>query len=115
MPLSRFSNYLRAHRKRLLLTQDEMAFLLGAESGTKVSRYEKFARTPNFRTALAYQVICRKPMDELFSGLYREIESEVSERAKILVSRNGGENTSRQSTYKRQFLQSLAGIDSEPQ
>jgi hypothetical protein len=47
------SNYLRSNRKRLALSQDEVAFLLGALSGTKVCRYERFVRTPSLETALA--------------------------------------------------------------
>jgi len=34
----KLQNYLRTYRKRNSLSQDEMAFLLGCQSGTKVSR-----------------------------------------------------------------------------
>lgn len=115
MPISRFSNYLRAHRKRLLLSQDEMAFLLGAQSGAKVSRYERFAREPNLRTALAYQVICQRPIEELFFGLYQEVEGEVRERAGILAERTGDEGSNPQAHFKRQFLQALSQTKSESQ
>ena len=36
----KLENYLRTYRRRAGLSQDEMAFLLGTKSGTKVSRYE---------------------------------------------------------------------------
>ena len=54
---TRLPNYLRTYRKRAYLTQDELAFLLGTESGTRVSRYERFSREPAFQTVLAYGVI----------------------------------------------------------
>lgn len=78
-------NYLRAHRKRTGLTQDEVAFLLGSKSGTKVSRYEKFRRTPTLQTALALTVIFDAPTRELFAGLRQQIERATTARAAELI------------------------------
>lgn len=108
MTSSRFSNYLRANRKRLTLSQDEVAFLLGAQSGAKVSRYERFAREPSLKTALAYQVICQQPVSELFRGLYEEVESEVSERARQLASIKYSGKASAVAIRKRELLEKLA-------
>src|SRR5437879_2490611 len=59
-PMSKkLHNYLLTHRKRSGLSQDEVAFLLGRRSGTKVSRHESFARMPGPRTLLAYEAIFR--------------------------------------------------------
>ena len=44
--------YLRTYRKRGCLTQGELGFLLGSRSGTKISRYERLARTPTLKTAI---------------------------------------------------------------
>src|SRR4051794_13547660 len=66
-------NYLRSNRKRSGLSQDEVAFLLGAQSGAKVCRNERFVREPSLATALAYQAIFQRPASELFGGLYEEI------------------------------------------
>ena len=85
MALSHLPNYLRTNRKRLGLSQGEIAYLLGAGSGAKACRYERFARDPGLRTALAYEAIFQRPIRELFAGLYDEIEREVAERAKRLV------------------------------
>lgn len=82
---SQLPNYLRAQRKRLSLSQDEVAFLLGAESGAKVCRYERFTREPSLRTALACEAVFHKPVRELFAGLYATVEREVESRAKILA------------------------------
>ena len=66
MASSQLPNYLRTHRKRLGLSQDEVAYLLGAESGAKASRYERFSREPGFRTALACEAVFQRPIRELF-------------------------------------------------
>ena len=50
-------SYLKTYRKKGGLTQDEVAFLLGCESGTKISRFEHRARQPNLETAFACQVV----------------------------------------------------------
>ena len=86
-------NYLRIHRKRLTLSQEEVAFLLGAkglDKGIKVCRDENLAREPSLEDAIAYEVIYGKPVRELFAGLYERIEREVAERAKILRHRKLG-------------------------
>jgi transcriptional regulator with XRE-family HTH domain len=80
----RITSYLRTHRKRGGLTQDEMAFLLGSHSGTKISRFEHLARHPNLETALACQVVFGVPAHELFPGIYAEVEKIVIERARLL-------------------------------
>jgi transcriptional regulator with XRE-family HTH domain len=88
--MASLSNYLRTNRKRLALSQEEVAFLLGVngmDKGVKVCRDESSARVPTLETALAYQVIYGKPVHELFSGLYGQLEQEVAQRAKILGHR----------------------------
>src|SRR3989442_14855757 len=82
-------NYLKVNRKRLAMSQDEVAFLLGAQTGTKVCRYERFVREPSLETALAYEAIFKTSASELFGGLYQKVEREVAERAKMLAARNG--------------------------
>lgn len=87
----RIKSYLRTHRKRGGLSQDEMAFLLGYQSGTKISRFERLARQPNLETALACQVVFGVPAHELFPGVFAEIEKTVTERARQLSARLQGE------------------------
>src|SRR2546423_4718168 len=90
MPSSQLPNYLRANRKRLALSQDEVAFLLGSQSGAKVCRYERFVREPSLATALAYEAIFKRSVSELFGGSYQKVEREVAKHAKTLKARNGG-------------------------
>lgn len=104
MPSSRLPNYLRSNRKRLALSQDEVAFLLGTRSGAKVCRYERFIREPSLETALAYEAIFQKPVRDLFAGLYEKVEQEVADRAKALTYKTEQREVNRQSAHKREAL-----------
>ena len=106
-------NYLKANRKRLALSQDEVAFLLGTRSGAKVCRYERFVREPSLETALAYEAIFKRSVSELFGGLYQKVERDVSERAKLLAEKTDLK-TNRQATRKREALTELATVQFTP-
>src|SRR3954466_6693937 len=97
-------NYLLANRKRLALSQDEVAFLLGTQSGAKVCRYERFVREPNLETILAYEAIFQKPARELFAGLYQRVEQEIAARAKVLALKAGQQKPNQQTLNKRRAL-----------
>ncbi len=105
-------NYLRANRKRLALSQEEVAFLLGTESGTKVCRYEQSVRMPNLETALAYEVICKRSVSELFPGLYQKAEQKVATRARALVKRTGRGKSNQRAARKREALADLTALTS---
>jgi transcriptional regulator with XRE-family HTH domain len=109
MTSTRIKNYLQSNRMRMALSQDEVAFLLGRRGGAKVSRYERFAREPGLRTALALQVIYQKPASDLFAGMYRDIEREVAKRAKILSYRKDLK-PSANSARKREVISGLAEL-----
>lgn len=85
MDTFRLDNYLRTYRRRLRFSQDEVAFLLGTKSGTKVSRYEQGMREPSLETALAYEVLFGMPLKELFAGKVERIERTIAERAHDLL------------------------------
>lgn len=104
MPPPQLPNYLRSNRKRLGLSQDEVAFLLGTRSGARVCRDERFMREPSLKTALAYEAIFQKSSRELFAGIYQEIEQEVTGRAKALANRMDRQESSRQSAQKLKAL-----------
>jgi len=112
MASSQLPNYLRTHRKRLGLSQDDVAYLLGAESGAKTSRYERFSREPGFRTALACEAVFQRPIRELFAGLYEQIEREVAERAKALALKTNRMKPGRHTARKRETLERIAASKS---
>lgn len=100
-------NYLRANRKTLALSQSEVAFLLGAKNGDIMCRHERFNRVPNLETALAYEVIFKRSVSELFGGLYQQAERDVAARAKIL-SQSEDNKTTRRAVHRREVLARLA-------
>lgn len=54
--------------------------MLGCANGSKVSRYERYRRMPTLETALTYEAIFRKPVRELFAGLFTEVERKMLKR-----------------------------------
>ncbi len=85
--MSRLQNYLRTHRRRYGLSQKEVARLLGAASGTKVSRYENFTRMPNVFNVFACEIVFNQPASELFAGSYEVIRAAVQKRARQLLKK----------------------------
>lgn len=72
--------YLRSYRRHAHLTQAGLAYLLGASTGAKVSRYESGNRTPSLETGLAYEAALGVPICALFRGRCEEIAEEVQKR-----------------------------------
>jgi len=103
-----FLNLLLAFRKRSALSQGDVAFLLGAQDGAKVCRYERFSREPGLHTAFAYEAIFGRPLSELFPGLYSQIQEAVQERAKILEKRGIRGNSKSLTARKRQSIAAIA-------
>jgi len=107
----KLTNYLKTYRKRACLTQDEMAFLLGAIDGSKVSHYERFTRVPELPTALAYEIIFGAQTDQLFAGLYEGVQHQVRERASVLVQRHESRLLTPASKRKLTALRNLISKD----
>ncbi len=103
----RMHNYLRTYRKRAGLTQDEMTQLLGCQSGTKVSRYERLSRKPNLETAFACQVIVGIPAHELFPGVYKEVEILTKKRVQELSEKLVATQSSPVGDYKMRMLSNI--------
>jgi transcriptional regulator with XRE-family HTH domain len=109
---SKRHNYLRTCRKRGGLTQDEMAFLLGCQSGTKVCRYERLSRDPNLEIVFAYQAIFGILPHELVPGIYKKVEHTVAERAGELSKKLDAEGPC--ANHKIQVLQAIASGKATP-
>jgi len=80
-------NYLRTYRRRSFLSQDEVAFLLGVKTGTRVTRHEGANRTPTMETALGYEVLFDVPLRALFAGEARKVETIIRQRLPELIRR----------------------------
>src|SRR5688572_10192269 len=108
MASAHVSNHLRANRKRLGLSQNELAFLLGTGSGAKVCRYERLLREPNLRTMLAFEAIFEKSGADLFARFYKEIQKDIVMRARILrrrtATQGGVEESQRDRSLTRMIM-----------
>lgn len=109
MPQRKLPNYLRASRKRAGLSQEDLAFLLGCGSGTKVSRYELFRRQPGLSSVFALEAIFGKPARELFAGIYEDAEQQTAERARRLIQRLNKHRDDAQLRRKLALLRTIAG------
>ena len=103
----KLENYLRTYRKRSALSQDEVAFLLGCQNGTKVSRYERFARKPSLETLFAYEVVFGVPARELFAGAYQKVEKKILNRTQLLTRKLNRATPDRMATRKLQILKAI--------
>jgi transcriptional regulator with XRE-family HTH domain len=87
MATRRLPNYLRTYRKHSGLSQGEVAFLIRLKDKSDLSRYERSARQPSLRTALACQEVYGKPVSELFAGLSDSVARDSRSRMKRLQTR----------------------------
>jgi len=111
MASRRLSNYLRAYRKRAGLTQRDVALLLGNSDGAQLSRYEKQHRIPPLETAIAFEVIYKAPVAELFAGLHDSVAAAVRKRTHEFALKCQEESVSDNITSSK--LRWLAERDSE--
>lgn len=95
--------YLRTHRRKWALTQEELAFLLGRKSSTQVSRLEQGKRIPGMDIVLACEVLFGVTPSSFFPKFYADIEEAVLSRAAMLYKRLDKE-TSRVAMRKKEFL-----------
>jgi transcriptional regulator with XRE-family HTH domain len=84
MATHKLANYIRAYRKKSGLSQREVAYLLGCDTGAQVSRYERRRRMPPAQTALACQAVFGTPVADFFAGSYETAAKEVKRRAQKL-------------------------------
>jgi len=97
-------NYLRTYRNRAGLSQDELAFLLGCQHGTKVSRYERRSRQPSLEAAMAYEIALGTPVRELFAGMYEKVETVTLRRARVLARKLSTATRTPQTARKLELL-----------
>ncbi|MGO8735354.1 MAG: helix-turn-helix transcriptional regulator [Terriglobia bacterium] len=107
MPSGKLKNYLRAYRKRSGLSQNDVASLIGTQTGASISRYERFSRQPTLQTALAYEVIFGIPAQELFSGLFEGAKKATLARANTLAEELRALPSARRPVHKLNLLQEI--------
>ena len=101
------NNYIKTHRKRLGLSQDELALLLGVEEGATVSRYES-GRIPSLETAIALSRVFGVSVESLFFGEVLKVESLLAQRVHALKERVEKETHRGDSERKLEILCDIA-------
>jgi DNA-binding XRE family transcriptional regulator len=96
--------YVRTSRRRWGLTQTELAFLVGANSRTIITRVEGLKRQPFLATAFALEVVFGVSSFELFPNRFSEVEEAVLRRARELYEEAQG-NPSRATRTKLDLLE----------
>ncbi|HSE37314.1 MAG TPA: helix-turn-helix transcriptional regulator [Blastocatellia bacterium] len=102
----RHQSYLRPHRRRWGLTQQELAFLIGIKSRTAVSRIEGSKRRPSLDAVFICMMVFNMPALELFPDLMSELHEGVLERASELYDGLQGD-PSKATRLKLDFLEQL--------
>jgi DNA-binding XRE family transcriptional regulator len=109
----RLKTYLRPHRRRVGLTQRELAFLIGAKHHTVISRIEGLERSPRLAWAVACAALFGTRALELFPDFFAEVHQAVFRRARELYEELQG-NPSRATRAKLDFLENvLTRLDSK--
>ncbi len=104
----KLENYLRTYRRSTGLSQEEVAFLVGCESGAEVSRHERFSRRPPMEGILAYEVIFGAPARDLFAGARHKVEEATRQRAALLAAKLSAKASDRMTAQKLEVLHSIA-------
>ncbi len=112
MRTNKLSNNLLICRLALGLSQKDVSRLLGCHSNAKVSRYERGARTPSLPVLVAYEIICGRPLTDLFANIEQEVRREVADRARALDEELAAGIQTKSKTRKRDFLRLLAPTES---
>ena len=99
-------SYLRTHRRKWALTQEELAFLLGQKSSAHISRLEQGKRLPGTDVVLACEVLFGITPRSLFPKLYEDVEKAVLARAATLYKRLDKE-MSKAAMRKKEFLSTI--------
>jgi transcriptional regulator with XRE-family HTH domain len=87
MKHTRLATYLRSHRKRSGLSQNELAALLGYPGAGEVSRHERSNCVPPFLSALGYEAVFKVSASQIFPGMYESIVAAVETRLKELETK----------------------------
>lgn len=98
--------YLRTHRKRGALTQEQLAYLVGYQSRVSIAQLERSSAQPSLETALACQVLFGVPIEELFPGIYRKVVQNIIPRVEAMSEELPDGDTSA-AKLKRRLLQAI--------
>lgn len=78
-------NYLRTYRKQTQITQSDIAFLLGKEDNSNLSRCEKGRRSPSVEMIMVYHLLFNTPVLSFFTNQREAVKQNLILRIKELV------------------------------
>lgn len=84
----KYQNKIMLFRRRIKLTQREVAHLLGQKRTAMLSSYETGRTLPPLSAALRLGVILRVPVEFLFGDMYDGIRNEVRAEEERLSARS---------------------------
>ena len=76
------TNRLMLYRKRMRLSQKQVASILGLKNVSVLSNYERGISRPSLQRALGLEIVYRVPVAFLFPDLYEQTRSRIREREK---------------------------------
>ena len=87
-------NQISRYRKRLGLTQEQVAKLMGSKSSGYISRFENGKKLPTLTNALKLGLVLKCPVEILFKERYKKIKQEIEEKKEdsIVFNRVNREN-----------------------
>ncbi len=100
--------YLKTHRKRWGLSQDEVARLAGCQNRVSVAQYEGLRALPTLETAFALQALFGVPAHEIFPGTYLKVENEVKSRASGMLGELPEQSESKIVKLKRKLVEAVS-------
>ena len=106
----RLTSYLRTFRRRFGFTQKELAFLIGIDSRTVVSRIERSIRRPSFEALIVSVFFFGASPLELFPTLVSALHQAALKRANELYEELQGE-PSKTTRAKLDFLEQFLDAD----
>jgi hypothetical protein len=84
-----------------------VVFLLGCQSGAKVSLYERFGRKPSLETAFGYDAVFGALSRDLFAGIFQKVEEKIKKRAQLLSRELNEAKRDRITIQKLKILRSI--------
>lgn len=105
--MKKLADYLKAYRKRSGLSQEELAFLFGAETDSVVWLYEHGLRTPGLVNLVTYEYVFQVSSRELFAGIYEKVGKETDARAKKLLTLINRKSLTSGHARKSSFLNAI--------
>ena len=80
-------NYIRTHRRKCRLSQQELGVLIGYgwnDRGSAVSRHERSNLAPPLLVALAYEIVFKVPVSRVFTGFHSAVAESVARNVEEL-------------------------------